>query len=100
MKTLRIPIHSFVDLITNSSTEIYIQADESTISGIKDIVNGILLAAKSELKADDLFSFDLIAKHNETNVLVTAKEGVNVGSADRILSGLTNLFSIDAEYNG
>ena len=37
-----IKIHSFVDVITNSSTEIYIQATERTIEQIKVLINSIL----------------------------------------------------------
>jgi hypothetical protein len=54
-----IPIHSFIDLITNSSTEIYVEATEKTIKTLRELVNEILKAGKSKLRADDLFTFSL-----------------------------------------
>jgi hypothetical protein len=51
-----------VDLITNSSTEIYVQASQNTIGAIKRVVDAVLVASGSTSKADDLFEFDLIVK--------------------------------------
>ena len=53
------PVHSFVDLITNSSTEIYIEASEKTVKAVKDLVNKILLSAGSAVKCDDLFTVEI-----------------------------------------
>lgn len=52
---LTIPIHSFVDLITNSSTEIYIQSTDKTVDMVKNLVNAILDASGSTYTCDDLF---------------------------------------------
>ena len=54
-----IPIHSFVDLITNSSSEIYIYASESTIKAVKGLINNLLSGVGSDKTADDLFTFDI-----------------------------------------
>jgi hypothetical protein len=59
---LVIPVHSFVDLITNSSSEVYVMASKGTIQSIKDIVNHLLAAGHSTLNADDLFEFDLCTR--------------------------------------
>lgn len=59
MKTLIIPVHSFVDVITNSSSEIYVSAGKSTVKAIKELVNNILLIAGSKQTADDLFNIDI-----------------------------------------
>ena len=49
-----------VDLITNSSTEIYVEATQSTIKTIKELINNILESAGDGVtKADDLFTFEL-----------------------------------------
>ena len=53
---LIIPVHSFVDTITNSSTEIYVSATEKTIETLKKIVNDTLAIAGSTLSCKDLFS--------------------------------------------
>lgn len=60
MKNYIIKIHSFVDLITNSSSEIFVRANDKTIETIKQLINGLLKMANSELTADDLFEFKLI----------------------------------------
>ena len=61
MQTMVIPIHSTVDLITNSSSEIYIQATTKTVAVWKDIINDLLkFSGDCHLTADDLFEFDLV----------------------------------------
>ena len=62
MKTLnlRIPVHSFVDLITNSSSEVYVEATQSTINGIKKLVDHLLKIGGSPLTTDELFTFDVV----------------------------------------
>lgn len=56
---LVIPIHSFVDLITNSSSEIYIYASDGTIKSVKELINNLLRGVGSDKTADDLFTFDV-----------------------------------------
>lgn len=114
------PVHSFVDLITNSSTEIYIEATEKTVKAVKDLINKLLLAAGSAVKCDDLFTVEidkekyqdrydekyedydsgndggrsvyLIVKCRDTN----NKAGKEAAS---ILSSLSSLFNIGETYN-
>jgi len=63
MNTLKnkyvLTIHSFVDLITNSSTEIYVAAGDKTVKAVKEIINNILALAKSDLTCDDLFTVEI-----------------------------------------
>ena len=59
MKPLTIYIHSFVDLITNSSTEIYISATDKTIESIEKLVDNILSMGHSEYKCRDLFEISI-----------------------------------------
>jgi hypothetical protein len=59
MKQIRISIHSFVALITNSSSEIFSSAGEATVQAAKEIVNNILAAGGSLAKCDDLFNVKL-----------------------------------------
>ncbi len=65
MKSYYIPIHSYSSLITNSSSEIYVQATEKTVEAFKEIINASLQLAGSELKADDLFEFELRSNSTE-----------------------------------
>lgn len=54
---MKIEIQSVIDLITNSSTETFTILSDNAESLIKDVVNSILLAAKSELTFSDLFVY-------------------------------------------
>ena len=72
MQTIyKIRIHSFVDLITNSSTEIYIQATEKTVELLKAMINNILLVGKSELTCDDLFEISTVGEGGDYYNTVT-----------------------------
>jgi hypothetical protein len=108
---LVIRVHSFVDLITNSSTEIYIRASDKTVTSIKQMVNNILELGQSKLTCDDLFVVELSKLDNEEDeyfgcgkviLIVKSKDPKSkVGAATAsILACLTSLFSISAEYNG
>ncbi len=62
--SLTIPIHSVIDVITNSSSEIFVAADKSTITAIRKLVDNIIGAASNGegigATADDLFTFDVV----------------------------------------
>ena len=57
---MQIPIHSVVDLITNSSTVIYTQASNNAIKTAKEIINLVLKEAGTGQDADDLFDFRVV----------------------------------------
>ena len=50
-----IPIHSVVDVITNSSSVIYTEATANSVTTMKEIINDILKMAESPKTVDDLF---------------------------------------------
>ena len=58
-KELVLAIHSIIDLVTNSSTEIYVTCHTKTVETIKEFVNGILKSVNSDKTADDLFDMSL-----------------------------------------
>lgn len=113
---ITLKVHSFIDIITNSSTEIYIQASESTITSIKSLVNSLLSIGGSTLKCDDIFVMRLVSDREDdgdddgeeeendydedyTNVAVSVNpiiEGDAAKTASKILSNLTDLFNIDS----
>lgn len=64
LKPIYIPIHSFVDVITNSSSEIFVAAEEKTAEAIKKLVTGLLQAGAGAHTADDLFAFDLVQNYS------------------------------------
>lgn len=53
-------VKSKIDVITNSSTEVYLIADQSSIRSIKNLVNEFLkLGGKKDLDFDDLFDVEI-----------------------------------------
>lgn len=108
MKKITIKIHSFIDIITNSSTEIYVCADEGTVNCIKKLVDSILKAGKSDKRFDDLFEIGLGEEeehewvgYSTCEVFVHSNlEDEDAKYAADILSDLTGIFDINAAYNG
>jgi hypothetical protein len=97
MKSFHIKIHSFSALITNSSSEVFVSADQSTIDGVKEIVNNLLKIGGSTLAFDDLFRAEIDSDGITVTVINDSVEAKRVA---QLLSNLTGLFSIDATYNG
>jgi hypothetical protein len=60
MKTIKIKIHSNVDLITNSSTVIFTYS-ESALPALKELVNEMLKTFDKEETFDDIFYADVFA---------------------------------------
>lgn len=58
-----IKIQSISDVITNSSTEVFVVYDSTNIDSIKNIVNAIL-AIDSSYTFDDLFTIKMIVSEN------------------------------------
>jgi len=54
---LVIPIHSVIDVITNSSTEIFTNASKNAPKVFKELIDSILKIAGSDKTSDDLFEF-------------------------------------------
>src|ERR1039458_9781751 len=52
-------LHSFVDLITNSSTEIYIEATDKTVKSLENLINSLLKLGGSHSTCDDLFTIEI-----------------------------------------
>jgi hypothetical protein len=50
----QILLHSFVDIITNSSTEVYTTCHEKSVDMVKELINSVLKSADSEKTVDDL----------------------------------------------
>ena len=54
MNTIILPLHSFVDLITNSSSEVFVEPTEKTKDVIHEIVDVILKKDGFDLKSKDI----------------------------------------------
>lgn len=59
MVEIRISLHSIIDVITNSSTEIFTYPKSDAPKMIKDIINSILEDAGSEFTCEDLYTVKL-----------------------------------------
>ena len=65
MKPLLIHVHSFVDLITNSSSETFINVSDGSTKTIKKLVDGLLnMSGDCPLKCDDLFEIEIVHKYS------------------------------------
>jgi len=102
MKELKIKVHSIVDLITNSSTEIYVYAGDYTLKSVKELIDSLLEIGGSIKKADDLFTFELSEENDSTRSLIVKaiNEDELTIKVAKTLSNLTDMFDIDAYYNG
>ena len=56
MQTIKLPLHSFSGLITNSSSETFISATESTVKAAKALIQHVIGADKN---VDELFDVKL-----------------------------------------
>ena len=117
MTTLRIPLHSFVDLITNSSSEIFISATDSTVTAIRKLVDSLLLAGGSKFTVDEMFEITLednphyekedqdyyernMGSRKQIIVIKTKIDSPAASAAAGILANLTESFFIQERYNG
>ena len=115
MTTLRIPLHSFVDLITNSSSEIFISATDSTVTAIRKLVDSLLLAGGSKFTVDEMFEITLedVPGYEDSQstyedecggrkqhiVIKTKINSLGATEAAKILSDLAGTFNIQERYN-
>jgi len=108
---MKINTHSFVDVITNSSTEIYISTHDKSIEYVKGIIDNVLKAGQSKFTSDDLFIFQETEKdltghydyYSENELIILPKADLPIEvleAAKYITSVLQSIFHIDACYNG
>lgn len=112
-------VHSFVDLITNSSSETYLTASDKTLGAIKDIIKLFLENANIATPVDELFDVKLVytGYNDETGreedmdgpdpdefrpsrIKVSVKPGVtDFGELVKVLNALNSAFSAETFYN-
>lgn len=68
MNSIKIYIHSFIDLITNSSSETFIQSTNQTVKSVKELIQVLLaLGGDTTSQVDDLFDIYLVSdQYDET----------------------------------
>ncbi len=99
-----VPVHSFVDVITNSSSEIFVSATDSTVAAAKEIVNNVLSSGGSLAKCDDLFKVSLlyhVRYYDDGEEDTVEKEFDNEADAAKFRSENADKFGgdYDAEWN-
>lgn len=96
MTTFTLHVHSFVDLITNSSSELFAAANDRTLETVRAIINATLKAGGSTKCCDDLVLLKLVPgdpfdEGTTTNVVCVAKaEGTE--EMAQLITGLKDSF--------
>lgn len=76
MKSFKIKFHSIIDLITNSSTEMFMDYSES-VEPCKEMINEMLIACGIDKTCDDIFDIRLENEDEESTpatLVITAKD--------------------------
>jgi len=75
MKTLKIKIHSFINLITNSSTEMFMDFSDSLFS-VKNLLTEILKLSGTDKNLDDIFDIKLTeqTEYSPAELVISAKD--------------------------
>lgn len=68
---MKIKIHSIIDVITNSSTEVFIFTHNKSIEILKELIDSLLNIGDSGLKADDLFEFKITSENQDEYAMET-----------------------------
>lgn len=88
-------IHSVVDVITNSSTEIYTNIGSSAEKVVRSLLTSLLKATAVPETVDDCFEIE-IDQENST-ILVTSKRTKEVID---LRDAFSSMFDQSASYNG
>jgi len=89
MEKLVLHIHSFSDVITNSSSEIFVNSNRDTIKTVKKLINYFLEKGGSDKKADDLFVFKIVDDDPQDHVTLHAEsclEIITKTNADEVIN--------------
>lgn len=82
--TIIIPVHSVIDVITNSSSEVFVTANEKTVSIVKDILKLFLENANVSLPVESVFDVELVYRGYDDNDQEVDKVGTSDYSPSKI----------------
>ena len=98
-------VHSVIDLITNSSTEIFTTATDTAVLDVRVLLGEILKAAGSKKQVDDVFDIKVevaeepynedLSLGKQRQLIVTLK-----GQNKNLITDFRTLFDQTAYYNG
>lgn len=100
--TLLIPIHSLIDLITNSSSEVFVTSDRETLSKLRSMIDAILVAGSSTKKCEDLFKLSLRREdggYGDYNVVAVSAVNPNSVEAAKLLDQINSVFMAETIGN-
>jgi len=96
---LKIKIHSSSDVITNSSTSIFVST--FSVDAMKKFINVLLKSGGSDKTADDLFEFEIINEEEEyggefkSDTLIM-KSKINSEWVTNLTDTFQSIFNIEA----
>ena len=90
-----INIQSITDIVTNSSTEVFIRIKETAINTVKDLINNLLKISGSTLQADDLFTIEILYDDSSDLMVTPKQDTTECIEAAVILSSLKSLFNYE-----
>lgn len=90
-----INIQSITDIVTNSSTEVFIRVKETAINTVKELINDLLKISGSTLQADDLFTIEILYDDSSDLMVTPKQDTTECIEAAVILSSLRSLFNED-----
>ena len=88
-----INIQSITDIVTNSSTEVFIRVKETAINTVKELINDLLKISGSTLQADDLFTIEILYDDSSDLMVTPKQDTTECIEAAVILSSLRSLFN-------
>lgn len=91
-----INIQSITDIVTNSSTEVFIRIKETAINTVKELINNLLKISGSTLQADDLFTIEILYDDSSDLTVTPKQDTTECIEAAVILSSLRSLFNYEA----
>lgn len=108
MKIIILKTQSFSDIITNSSselfvvkgdrynsTEVFIRVKETAINTVKELINDLLKISGSTLQADDLFTIEILYDDSSDLMVTPKQDTTECIEAAVILSSLRSLFNYE-----
>lgn len=90
-----INIQSITDIVTNSSTEVFIRIKEIAINTVKELINNLLKISGSTLQADDLFTIEILYDDSSDLMVTPKQDTTECIEAAEILSSLRSLFKYE-----
>lgn len=90
-----INIQSITDIVTNSSTEVFIRVKETAINTVKELINDLLKISGSTLQADDLFTIEILYDDSSDLMVTPKQDTTECIEAAVILSSLRSLFNYE-----